>query len=279
MKTATKAKIGLAAGLSALEIFIGGIFPFLSTKQEQPNFAYDASKKSSYSTVVEKPIPALKDLLRESSFGIESALADEQGQIRYKTTIRDQLNKNDYSGAILTCDSALKSYSNDADFWYYKGFALAETKQFDKAKEAYDKGISIRVDKRTIVHNKNTEAQKHFENGNANRKENPDLAIKEYLISQNLEPDNPLGFYGAAETCLNVNNNPKKAIEYTKKALELKPDFISAIDLLGYSYYKMGEWKEASFYFNLILSIDSNYRFKDFVLNKINECSKHLNNN
>ncbi|MBN2224384.1 MAG: tetratricopeptide repeat protein [Deltaproteobacteria bacterium] len=252
MKTSTKARIVLVAGLSILGTFVGLLNS--SVKPES-----NASAEG-------------------ISLGIESVLAQEQGQIEYKNTIRDQLNKNDYSGAIVTCNGALRDYPNDADFWYFKGFALAESKQFDEAEDAYNKGISVNVDKNYIIEHKNEESLGHFNKGLANINKNPDLAIEEYSKSQNLEPDNPSGFSGIGRVFLFAKKDFKRAIDYANNSLRVKPDYLPGIMLLGHSYYHNKQWKEASFYLGLATTIDSNYENRDIVLEMIDECSKHISN-
>jgi tetratricopeptide (TPR) repeat protein len=273
MKTATKAKIAFVAGLSALEILIGGILPFLGTKPEQPNFAYEAKINPA---VVEKARPGLGGLVN-GIFSPESALAEEQGQIGYKNTIRDQLNKNDYSGAILTCDSALKSYSNDADFWYFKGFILKKLGKSEEAMEAYKIADRIKPYNAESTPLKNSDAKKYYELGIEQKKESKDynLAIDSFRESSKLEKENPQPLYEIG-ACYVLLGDYSKGIQYLEKALETKPDNM-ALNAIATAHFMNKNWSEALFYSNLILSLlPPDYVNRGVIEERKSICEKYL---
>jgi tetratricopeptide (TPR) repeat protein len=207
-----------------------------------------------------------------TGYGALECRAQGYSADEYKSDIRAALGADDYSKAIEICENAIKEHPNDADFFYYEGFALAESKQFDKAMEAYKEGISIHVDKRTVIDFKNTNTLNIYREGLAFSSKNPDLAIKKFLEAQSLEPDNPMGFYNAAATYLIFKKDTEKAREYGKKALGVKPDYINAINLFGNSYFKENKCPETSFYLNLVLRINPNHTDKDILSKRINEC-------
>lgn len=208
---------------------------------------------------------------------LEDYKPESDNSKNYKKKIRNAIEAKDYSKVIVICDEATEYFADDADFYYYKGLALTALDQFDEAKKAYDKAISIHVDKRIGIDHRNVEALKHFMKGHKNSKENIDVAIEEYLMSQNLEPENEAGFYSASVRYLHGKNDPDKAIEYAFKALGVRPDSHISLHVLGLAFQKKEEWEKAFFYYNLVLLMNPDYIIKDDLLTDINECKKHLN--
>jgi tetratricopeptide (TPR) repeat protein len=160
---------------------------------------------------------------------------------------------------------------------YFKiGFSYGELKEWDKGLEAYEKGASIHVDPTLIIRYKNDEARRHFDIGWANRKTNPDLAIKEFLKAQELEPDNPSGFYSIGWIFMRKKDY-RSAIEYFKKAIKIKPDY-RGIGALGKAYYLNHNWKESKFIYKAFLMIQPNNKYRELIIQRITKCEKHLNN-
>jgi hypothetical protein len=58
--------------------------------------------------------------------------------------------------------------------------------------------------------------------------------------------------------------------------LEIKPDNAVALHRLGTLYLNEKQYEKASFNLQLPLLMDPNYPLKESLLEKINECSKHL---
>lgn len=190
----------------------------------------------------------------------------------YKSQIRSALEVEDYAKAVEVCDEAIEHYPDNADFWYYKGFALAELKRFDEAMEAYEMGISIHFDEHEGKEFENEEASKHYHNGLANKKKNPDLAIEEHLIAHELGPTNPLPFYEMAVIYF-IKKDFERAIVYFKKSLKIKPSNTSGIIGLGRSYLENTQCEDALFYFKLGKMMRPN---DNRILEYIDECLGHM---
>jgi tetratricopeptide (TPR) repeat protein len=192
----------------------------------------------------------------------------------YKKDIRAALEAEDYTKAIVICENALRDYTNDADFFYYEGFALAESGQFDKAMETFKTADKIKPFKVESIEFKNKNARDQFDLGKYNRSSNYDLATKYFLESNRIEPENPMGLYEAAMSYSRKGEN-SNALKYFKEAIEIKPDFVALL-ALGTIYYENREWEEAHFYSKLTLELLPDYSNRNIIEERIKECEKHL---
>jgi tetratricopeptide (TPR) repeat protein len=204
-----------------------------------------------------------------------SAYAQNLTAEEYKSQIKLALEVEDYEKAVVICNQAIENYPDDADFWYYKGFAIAELKQFDEAMEVYRTADRLKPFEISDVEFENEEARKQYELGK-NNISNPDLATQYFLESNKLEPENPMAIYEAGISYLFDKKNYPRAIKCFKKALEVKPDD-QAIIALGTAYYKAKIWEKARFYSEVTITILPDYNHRDSIEERIKECEKHLN--
>jgi tetratricopeptide (TPR) repeat protein len=208
-----------------------------------------------------------------AGFSVIECRAQGYSADEYKSDIRAALETEDYSKAIILCDNAIKEYPNDADFFYYEGFALAETKQFDKAMEAYrsaDKIEPFLINQ--ILDFEDSSAEETYLRG-LYYIPNPDQAIKYFLESNRLEPENPMGLSEAAKSYLDKKDY-QNSIICLKKAIIIKPDF--ALVVLARAYFGAKDWEKASFYSKLTLELLPDYKDRNIAEERIKECEKHL---
>ncbi len=87
--------------------------------------------------------------------------------------------KNDYAGAIVQLEIAVKTKDPDPEWWHSLGVAYRFAKRDDDAIMAYQKAIAGAPN----------EARYHFDLGAAyRRKQDPDKAIPEYVKATDLDP-------------------------------------------------------------------------------------------
>jgi tetratricopeptide (TPR) repeat protein len=105
-------------------------------------------------------------------------LDPKDGSIRGKLgTIKRK--KNDYAGAIVQLEIAVKTKDPDPEWWHSLGVAYRFAKRDDDAIMAYQKAIEGAPN----------EARYHFDLGAAyRRKQDPDKAIPEYVKATDLDP-------------------------------------------------------------------------------------------
>jgi len=218
-----------------------------------------------------------------SKLGIENAFAEERTSVEEIIERADKLFRADkHKEAITLYEKAISLSGKDmdkqrlAELYFKIGFSYGELKEWDKGLEAYEKGASIHVDPTLVIRYKNDEARRHFDIGWANRKTNPDIAIKEFLKAQELEPDNPSGFYSIGWIFMRKEDY-RSAIEYFKKAIKIKPDY-RGIGALGKAYYLNHDWKESKFIYKAFLMMYPNNKYRELIIQRIAECEKHLNN-
>ena len=51
----------------------------------------------------------------------------------------------------------------------------------------------------------------------------------------------------------------REAIKYFLSALEFNPEYVTALNNLGSSYYQLKDYDQAIYYFEMVLNLDKNY--------------------
>ncbi|MBN2224502.1 MAG: tetratricopeptide repeat protein [Deltaproteobacteria bacterium] len=209
-----------------------------------------------------------------AGFGVLECRAQEYSADEYKSDIRAALGADDYSKAIEICENAIKEYPNDANFWYYEGFALAEKGSFKEAEKAYDAANKLKPFRFKKVEFKTEKAQELFYLGKDVRSSNPDLSIEYFLKCNELEPDNPAGLHEIAIAYYIYKKDDLKSIGYLRKAISLDPDGMSLINI-PFLYHATRDYKRALFYFNLTHRLAPTFNTK-IVEEGIVDCEENL---
>lgn len=86
-----------------------------------------------------------------------------------------------------------------------------------------------------------------------------DESISEYekIISGNKGCD--ICYYNLGAIFLEVKKDPKKAVEYFTKAIEINPSYVEAYFARGYTYTKLKDKESAKADYNMCLRIEPNY--------------------
>jgi len=205
------------------------------------------------------------------------ALAGGYTAEEYKSHIKSALEVEDYAKAVEICNEAIEQYPDDADFWYYKGFALAELEQFDEAMEAYKEADRIKPYEENFCLINNREAQEKYEMGFEQRKsKNYDSAIEYFTEALEIEPENAQTLYETG-VCYALIGNYSTSIKYIKEAIRVKPDH-AALIALSTVYFMSEDWSNALFFSMLVFEIcPSDYEDRGLIEERIEECEKHLN--
>jgi tetratricopeptide (TPR) repeat protein len=83
------------------------------------------------------------------------------------------------------------------------------------------------------------------------------IAAYEHIIASNPRCENC--FYNLGAIWLEVKKDPKKALEYFTKAIEINPSYVEAYFARGYTYTKLKDKESAKADYNMCLRIEPNY--------------------
>ncbi len=167
-------------------------------------------------------------------------------------------------------EAAAKNPITDYLYWYRKGFCFNGVRDFNNAKTALFKSLEykkdylntylelgfacsrLKEDEAAIGYYKNAieiDPNSHIPyNGIGevyrDNKKNFSEAMVWYQKTLALNPNERKGNYGMGY-CLNATGKHTEAIDYLKKAIQNEKDYVAAFVEIGYSYYKIGYFKEA----------------------------------
>ncbi len=175
----------------------------------------------------EKAISVLQNIPLDSYLGWNSFLK-----------IADiNINLNNYSKAerfILR----LKNYSSDrVDIHYKLGEVYHNSKNYDKAIKAFSEAISL------LKISSEEHWYLYYSRGMSYERSNQwEKAEKDFLYALELSPLQPLVLNYLGYTWIDYGINLKKAEDFIKKAIKLRPKDGYFIDSLGWAYYRQGKY-------------------------------------
>ena len=175
----------------------------------------------------EKAISALQNIPLNSYLGWNSFLK-----------IADiNLNLNNYSKAENFILQLKKYSSNRVDVHFKLGEIYHNKKDYDKAIKAFDEAISLL---------KVSSAENwylYYSRGMSYERSNQwEKAEKDFLYALELSPKQPLVLNYLGYTWIDYGINLKKAENFIKEAIKLRPKDGYFIDSLGWAYYRQGKY-------------------------------------
>ena len=175
----------------------------------------------------EKAISALQNIPLNSYLGWNSFLK-----------IADiNLNLNNYSKAENFILQLKKYSSNRVDVHFKLGEIYHNKKDYDKAIKAFDEAISLL---------KVSSAENwylYYSRGMSYERSNQwEKAEKDFLYALELSPKQPLVLNYLGYTWIDYGINIKKAENFIREAIKLRPKDGYFIDSLGWAYYRQGKY-------------------------------------
>ncbi len=139
-----------------------------------------------------------------------------------------------------------RQMEHDPEIWNFLGIAHSRKQDFEKAVEAYEKGISIDNEYPDLFNNLGNAYYSLSQK--TNDRKFLEKSIQSLQKAIELDPDyiNPYNGLGLA---YRTSGNVDKAISHWEKALEIKPDFSQALLNLGISHLGQGLKAKALDYF------------------------------
>ena len=159
---------------------------------------------------------------------------------------KKEYDLNDFEGAIISYDKALKIQPDYHKAWYGRGFALGKLGRLENAIACWDKALEIKPDYHEAWYNRGSVLC------NLGRLEN---AIASYDKALEIKPDYHEVWNDRGVLLVNLGRF-EDAIASWDKALELKPDDEAAWNNLGLTLAILGRFEDA------IASWDKALKFK-----------------
>ena len=147
------------------------------------------------------------------------------------------LNLNDYAKAENFILQLKKYSSNRVDVHYKLGEIYHNEKDYNKAIKAFDKAIS------QLKESSTENWYLYYSRGMSYERSNQwEKAEKDFLYALELSPQQPLVLNYLGYTWIDYGVNLKKAENFIKKAIKLRPKDGYFIDSLGWAYYRQGKY-------------------------------------
>ncbi len=189
----------------------------------------------------------------------------------------------DYQKAIDYVNSALKVDETIAKAYYIKGSIYKESGDTNRAISSletateqnnryidafYDLGVIYAARKspvamdyyKTVLNLDPTHQQAGYASAKLLQdfgKYDEALSAYEQLIKQH--PDCEHCYYNLGAICLQVKKDPKKALDYFSKAIEIDPNYADAYFARGFTYVQLNDKESAKADYNMCLKIKPNY--------------------
>ncbi len=153
----------------------------------------------------------------------------------------NQVRRYDEVIRLITAEGGFP-YENVPDSWNDLGVAYMNTGDLDKARDAL--GRAVAVDGRNYIVRRNLGDVELAAFAKSRDPEAYERALACYLKAVELNPQDPSSRNALGYTYLQ-GGRPKEAIPPLKKALELVPDYDTALYSLGLAYFNTGDYGKA----------------------------------
>mgnify|MGYP001205724481 FL=1 len=147
------------------------------------------------------------------------------------------LNLNNYSKAENFILQLKKYSSNRVDVHYKLGEIYHNKKDYDKAVKAFNEAISL------LKISSEENWYLYYSRGMSYERSNQwEKAEKDFLYALELSPQQPLVLNYLGYTWIDYGMNLKKAENFIREAIKLRPKDGYFIDSLGWAYYRQGKY-------------------------------------
>lgn len=160
------------------------------------------------------------------------AIWDQLLSLEYETGMYDSLSKHS--------DLALEIFPNQAMFYVYKGIALKNQKEYDKAINYYKTATDYAIDNNNLLEIIYTELAEIY-----NEIKNYPESDKYFEYALTINPDNALVLNNYAYYLALRKEKLDKAEKMSKKSLDISPNNPNFIDTYAWILYQQKKYKEA----------------------------------
>ncbi len=184
------------------------------------------------------------DILRQ---GLSNVPGDYDVYRDYISTLR---HAKKYDEIIQNFqEESYRGIAADPEIWNCLGFAYAEKGNWQKAKDAYDRALSIDQKYAELLFNL---GNVYLSEAIEKRSVDPlQKSMENFQKAIHVDPNYPAPYFGLGRV-YRILRNSEGAIKSLKKAVELQPDFDEAYYYLGLTYLDKGAKSQALACFTII---------------------------
>ena len=194
-----------------------------------------------------------QDKPEEAKFQFQIVTESEPDNVNaWKLLMGIYLRLEDMDGCIKVCDDALVHFSNDSEFYFYKGAAYYQQKEYQKALDTYNEGLSS-VPEKDAALKSNFYGQMgdlYYHLGQKDKAyEMYDKALQ--FNDRNIVVLNNYAYFLSLD-----KKDLSKAERMSNQCMKLQPDNATYIDTYAWVLFMQGSYSLAKFYIELAISKD-----------------------
>lgn len=196
----------------------------------------------------------MRDKLEEAKFQFQIVTESEPDNINaWKLLMGIYLRMEDMDGCIKVCDDALTHFPDDPEFYFYKGAAYYQKKEYQKALDTYNAGLSTVPEKdpalKSNFYGQMGDLYYHLKQ--------KDKAYEMYDMALQFNDRNIVVLNNYAYFLSLDKKDLSKAERMSNQCVKLQPDNSTYIDTYAWVLFVQGSYSLAKFYIELALSKDS----------------------
>ncbi|MDR3062250.1 MAG: tetratricopeptide repeat protein [Dysgonamonadaceae bacterium] len=190
----------------------------------------------------------------EAKFQFQVVTESEPDNINaWKLLMGIYLRLEDMDGCIKVCDDALTRFPDDPEFYFYKGAAYYQKKEYQKALDTYNKGVSTVPEKdpalKSDFYGQMGDLYYHLKQ--------KDKAYEMYDMALQFNDRNIVVLNNYAYFLSLDKKDLSKAERMSNQCIKLQPDNSTYIDTYAWVLFVQGSYSLAKFYIELALSKDT----------------------
>ncbi len=197
----------------------------------------------------------MRDKPEEAKFQFQVVTESEPDNLNaWKLLMGIYLRLEDMDGCIKVCDDALAHFPNDPEFYFYKGAAYYQKKEYQKALDVYNQGLST-------VPEKDGDLKSNFYGQMGDlyyHLERKDKAYEMYDKALEHNDRNVVVLNNYAYFLSLDKKDLSKAERMSNQCMKLQPDNSTYIDTYAWVLFVQGSYSLAKFYIELAISKDKN---------------------
>jgi len=194
-----------------------------------------------------------RDKPEEAKFQFQIVTESEPDNVNaWKLLMGIYLRLDDMDGCIKVCNDALVHFPDDSEFYFYKGAAYYQKKEYQNALDTYNEGLSS-VSEKDAVLKSNFYGQMGDLYYHLGQKEK---AYEMYENALQLDERNIVVLNNYAYFLSLDKKDLSKAERMSNQCMKLQPDNATYIDTYAWVLFMQGSYSLAKFYIELAVSKD-----------------------
>ncbi len=195
----------------------------------------------------------MRDKPEEAKFQFQVVTESEPDNLNaWKLLMGIYLRLEDMDGCIKVCDAALVHFPDDSEFYFYKGAAYYQKKEYQKALDTYNDGLATvsekDVDLKSNFYGQIGDLYYHLEQ--------KDKAYEMYDLALQSNDRNIVVLNNYAYFLSLDKKDLSKAERMSNQCMKLQPDNATYIDTYAWVLFVQGSYSLAKFYIELAISKD-----------------------